>query len=454
MKRSFRTQVGLVCLVGLTVRLVYLLLIRNFRHADLNFDSTWYHLEAVLIAHGHGYLDPQVWFQGTRGSRAGFHLSDINVAHPAKVVLPTLQFPPLFPAALAVGSLLFTDSLLTHQLMCCLFGTVTVGLIALLGQRVSGSPEVGVLAGVIAAVDPMLFQPDGAVLVESLYGVFAAAMLLAAYRVVDRPTGTRWALLGLIGGAAALTRGEGSLICLVIIGCTAAASTIKRRQLAMSAVAVAVLAVTITPWVVRNSELLGRLTFVSDNTQVTLAGANCPTSYYGPGTGYWDYRCIDRISLPVMTEANQARVEAIDQRTYSQAAKSYAEHHLTRIPIVVAARVLRTWDLYWDPVEQVKIEASDGRTVAFEALGQLLSVFLLPFAVVGLLRLRKQQRTIKPLIGVMVAVTVESAIFYGQSRFRISAEPAIIVAASTSLISLIRPRLRSSRPFVADAGGR
>lgn len=439
--KDFRYKVALVCLLGFVVRLVYVTLIHNFRHPDLNFDSTWYHLQAVLIAQGHGFIDPHYWYQG-KSPRAAFQLAHIDLAHPARVSLPTLQFPPLFPAVLSLVALVFHTSLLAQQIECCVIGTVTVLLITLLGRRVSGSETVALIAGCIAALDPMLFQPDGGVLSESLYGALAAGLLLAAYRVIDGPTWGRWAMVGLLGGAAALARGEGTFLLVFVLAATAWAlwPVLRRQQLKGVALAGLVFVAVITPWVVRNSELMGRPTFLSDDIDVTFAGANCPSTYYGSEIGEWDYRCVDALApkLKEETAANERTAEAQNNKVYKDAATSYVSHHLDRVALVMAARALRTWDLYWNPKEQVVIEAVDGRTVAFEAFGQLLSVVLLPFAVFGILQLRRRKRTVWPMVAAVITVTLVSIVLHGGSRLRISADPAIIVCAAFGIVAVFR----------------
>jgi hypothetical protein len=67
--------------------------------------------------------------------------------------------------------------------------------------------------------------------------------------------------------------------------------------------------------------------------------------------------------------------------------------------------------------------------------------FLAPLAVVGAVLLRRRKRLIAPLVATAVTVTIGAALTYGQQRFRIAAEPAILVLAAVPLVALARAAL-------------
>src|SRR5206468_11202107 len=99
-------------------------------------DATAYHLLANNLADGRGYIRP----------------FDFTIRH---ITRPTADYPPLFPALLAVPSFLGAKSVDAQGLLLCFVGSGTVVLLGFLGRRVGG-PLVGAVAAAIAAVYPML----------------------------------------------------------------------------------------------------------------------------------------------------------------------------------------------------------------------------------------------------------------------------------------------------------
>src|SRR5262245_61964915 len=69
------------------------------------------------------------------------------------VLVPTAEFPPLFPLLLAGLSLVGIDTISGQELALSFVGAGTVVLVGLLGREVAG-PSIGLMAAAIAAVHP------------------------------------------------------------------------------------------------------------------------------------------------------------------------------------------------------------------------------------------------------------------------------------------------------------
>jgi hypothetical protein len=108
---------------------------------------------------------------------------------------------------------------------------------------------------------------------------------------------------------------------------------------------------------------------------------------------------------------------------------------------VAVVRVLRTWGLY-APRQQVDFESLEGRPRSWQWAGTCMFWVVVPFAVAGAVILRRRRRLVWPLAAAALTVTIVSAATYGQQRFRIAAEPALLVAAAVAIVAGIR-RLRS-----------
>src|SRR5215211_1516042 len=154
---SFGPRLAAIALVGLAARLAYGFL------ADAPHgigDDIWYHAVANGIADGRGYSDP--FSSVGEGGRELFG----DAGSP----LPTAFHPPLFPALLALASLLGATSYDAHQAIGCALGAATVAVTGLAARRLGGE-RLGMLAAAIAAIYPPLVANDSLLMSESLYGL-------------------------------------------------------------------------------------------------------------------------------------------------------------------------------------------------------------------------------------------------------------------------------------------
>jgi hypothetical protein len=109
----------------------------------------------------------------------------------------------------------------------------------------------------------------------------------------------------------------------------------------------------------------------------------------------------------------------------------YARDHVGRVPVVVAARVGRTWGFF--------------RPVA-TGLDKVVAWILLALAVPGVVLLRRRGAPVAILLLPTAVVTIASALSFGWLRYRFGADIAFIVLAAVTVEAvLVRavPRLRS-----------
>jgi asparagine N-glycosylation enzyme membrane subunit Stt3 len=67
----------------------------------------------------------------------------------------------------------------------------------------------------------------------------------------------------------------------------------------------------------------------------------------------------------------------------------------------------------------------------------MLSLYLLvPFAIGGAVVLRRRGQPLRILLVPVVFVTLVAALSYGSTRFRVAAEPAIVVLAAVGVAAL------------------
>src|SRR3954468_18041801 len=393
-KRPFATRLAAIAGVGLAVRLGSLLVVMGDRTPA--GDGREFHLLANVLAQTGRYLQP---FQ---------HL---YLHH----TCPTTKKPPLYAAVLAMPSWLGLDSYAAHRVVSCLLGAAAVVLIGLLGRRVGGS-RVGLLAAAIAAVYPALWMLDSSLRSESLYLPLIALVLLLAYGLYDKPTWRRAAALGAAIGFAALTRSEAILLVPLLI---------PWRRPKVAAVVVAGCFVVVAPWLVRNWITFDQPTAISTNEGGLLAGANCHGAYYTELIGTW--ACFPHNDPAWGTN------EAVISGHLRRRAFDYASDHAGRVPAVVGVRVLRVWDV-WKPRSSAVFEASIADRHVDAQRAAMVSLYLLaPFAIGGAFVLRRGGEPLRVLVAPIVFVTLVAALSYGSTRFRVAAEPAIVVLAAVGI---------------------
>src|SRR4051794_7947665 len=189
-----RRPLALLVAVGFCLRLLYVLVVQH--GVGVGGDGLEFHILANQLADGHGYIQPLVVSPG-------------GVA--------TADKPPLYPLLLAIPSLFGWTSLVAHRVLSCVMGAALVAGVGLLGRRVGGSERVALIAAGIAAVYPLFVVLDGSVRSESLYAPLVAGMVLATYRIVDRPSAWRAVTFGALLAAAVLTRSEAVLLGLLLL---------------------------------------------------------------------------------------------------------------------------------------------------------------------------------------------------------------------------------------------
>lgn len=389
----FARRLLAVALLGLAARVAYGLITKDA--SGFTGDALWYHQVANNLANGHGYVVP---FRDDDAVPTAFHL-------------------PLFPTVLAAFSLLGLDSQTAHMVIGCALGALTVALVGGIARRLAGD-GAGLASALIAALYPGLVMNDSVLLSESLTGPTVAASLLAAIHLRERPSAGRALLLGAVIGLAALNRSEAILL-VPLLGVPA---LLPARSIGLAALVCLATSLAIAPWVIRNAATFDRSTFLTTGDGSVLRGANCDLAYRGQRTGDWDFRCLSGYRVP--------RDESILAARWRDEAVEYAGEHIGRLPVVVAARVGRSFSLYPSPARQVtELDFIEDRprTLVWIALASYVAVVAL--AVAGIAALRDRLDLVAIVLAPVALVVLTSAAGYGTWRFRQPAEVSFVVLA-------------------------
>ena len=374
-------------------------------------DPRFFHLAANLLADGHGYIAPLPFLD--HGS-----------------VIASTEHPPLWSALLAVFSAVGARSYEAHELVACAVGAATVVCAGLLGRRVGG-PRAGLIAACGAALYPVFVAMDGSLMSEPPYALAVAASLVLAFRMVERPSFRRAALLGLAVGLAALVRGEALGLLLVLL-VPVLLQVPRGRRLAYAGAAVGVTVVVIAPWCLRNSITMDKALLVSTEDGPVIAGANCQRTYHGRDTGYWRSDC-----LPPGHDRNAAYRSA----RLRKAGVTYAGDHLTRLPAVVGVRLLRTFGI-WQPRRHVFF--AEGRVLPGRTFAMVAVWIVLALGAAGAWSMRRRAGPLAILLAPVVLAVVTTAIAFGYPRFRYAADVSLIVMGAVFVDAALAARRRQA----------
>jgi hypothetical protein len=411
--RTWWLALGAICLVALGVRVGYTF---GWQHVEtVAGDAYYYHHGANLLADGHGFVHPYAWDDG--------------------VSMPGADHPPGYLVALALPSLVGFTTIIDHQIFSCLLGTATVLLTGLAGRRIAGG-RVGLIAAALAAVHPAIWLNDAALMSETLAILCVVVVIIAAYRAWERPSPRRFVEVGAAVGLATLARAEAlMLVGLLTLPLAAWAPQLRgaRPRLGRLGLAVAATVVVIAPWVLYNMARFQEPATLSTQMGPTLEAANCDDTYSGPAIGSWSVRCATQWG-----DRDRSVLDGVTRRN----ALDYIGDHTDRLPAVVTARVARTFGLGHVDSQVHFDKFAEGRPLGASWAGVAVYYAVAVGAVAGVVVLRRRRVPSFPLTSAIVNVAITIVVFYGSTRFRAPAEPALVllaaVAADAVLVRLVR----------------
>ncbi|MEM8705064.1 MAG: glycosyltransferase family 39 protein [Actinomycetota bacterium] len=419
--RVFRAALGATAAIGVALRLFH---IRRVHTGSVEFgDAETYRLLSGLLADGEGYIRPREFlFEGER--------------------IATAEFPPLWPMLLALLDLVGFDGASEQRALGALLGGATVVVVGLLAAALADR-RAGVVAGALTAAYPQLIVLDTSLLAEGLAVLLVATAVLGLVRAraaEGGPTGSAgvrwWVLASVAFGLGALTRSEIVLLAIVLV--VPACRVPDRRAWARAvAIGLAGVVVCIGGWTVRNAVSLGDVQPFTNNSGTLIAGANCDAVYSGSQIGLWRLDCVtalDTTGLDESAAAAERRSVGID----------HALDNVGDLPAVGTVRVLRTFGA-WDVRSQLFFESLEGRDYDWLWAGWYAWLGLVAAAIGGAVSTGRTGWRDRWPLAVPLAVVVFTALAsYGNARFRVAAEPGVIVLAAVGVVALA-DRVRHGR---------
>ena len=193
------------------------------------------------------------------------------------------------------------------------------------------------------------------------------------------------------------------------------------------------------PWVVRNLTTFEEPTIFGSSFGIILAYGNCDATYHGSHLGYWDDACSLKDYSPKLEES-------VVDKLARQKGLDYIKAHKGRVPVVVAARVGRLWEVF-RPTQNVQFNEDIEQRGHVTSWAILVSFYLLiPFAIAGLVIMRRRRIPIFPMVAIAASVTITSALAYPITRYRASFDAIVPVLAAVAIVTLWQRRRNDTEP--------
>ena len=284
---------------------------------------------------------------------------------------------------------------------------------------------------------------------ESLAVAAVCGALVLMFELLDAPRVRTAVGLGLVCGIAALARAE--LILLAPFLVLPLLWTWRRRPRVerisvIGAVGFGALAV-VGPWVAFNVSRFEEPTFISTNDGIAILGSTCDDVFFGTAIGLTNLNtCIPKQA----PKGDQSQISKI----YRERALNYInDGRRTQFVKVVAARVGRDWGVF-RPADMISLNESEGRPRWLTELGMWFYYPLAALAIAGGVVLRRRSVRIWPLAVLPVIVTLAAVLSYGQTRFRVPAEPVIVILAAATIAAIVNSRARGAQSTTAASSSR
>jgi 4-amino-4-deoxy-L-arabinose transferase-like glycosyltransferase len=413
--RTFARGLTVIALAGLAIRIGTAFFYDA--RTRTGGDAVWFTGTAKTFSEGKGFVDPLLLVLGHSN--------------------PTAAHPPLYSLYLSVVNFTFGDSVLLHRLWSCLPGVATVVLLGLIGREIAGR-RTGLIAAALAAISIELFVQDVMLWSEGMYGFTLALTIFFAYRYLKRPNFLHVALLSGAIALAALTRAEAVLLFVILL----VPLVLRNREQPMGdrikavGVGAVVAIVLMAPWVIyNNSGRFNRPVAVTVTFGTLIGSSNCHAAYYGPTIGGWGGLCLDTVPNPWPRDETDAEAAA---RT---AGFKYMGEHADRLPVVIPARLGRTFGLF-QPTKSISndllFEEAHISRLAYAALAQYW--LYLGLGIAGCVVLYRRRVALLPFLAPAATVVVITVIGYGGMRFRFAIDVIIPVLAAVTIDHLLTRR--------------
>jgi 4-amino-4-deoxy-L-arabinose transferase-like glycosyltransferase len=304
-----------------------------------------------------------------------------------------------------------------------------------LGRHLFGA-GVGVVAAFVIAVFPLAWEFHGLLYPETLAIPLTTLVLLLF--LARTPTPPLALAVGAAIGAAILVRPNSFFLFAGVLAAWMLAAG-WRRGLGLTALSVAVAALVVAPWTIRNYVVTDGEFIPISIQDGAIYGTFNEVSANDPIYPYaWRFAFRDP---PAVYENESSDAEFRSE--LQQLAFDYIEEHPFSL---VEAFYWNGLSRFWDvrrPGRAIDEVPFTGRSEGVAWAGLAMYYVLLPLALLGLWRARRRREVVLPLLVTALAASAVFTVASG-TRYRAPLEPAIAVLAVSALAPLLDRRGRAA----------
>lgn len=293
-------------------------------------------------------------------------------------------------------------------------GALTAVFTAMLGRCVS--PAVGLLAGAMAALDPLGIGFAASLLSEQLFTCVLILSLIILLRLMENPSPWwLWICFAVLWAIAVYVRAEVSLCLFPLLAWAvfvAHQGIERRKRIKGSLITILVVFMCLLPWWIRNYGIFHQDFFRFS----TLQGISLYEAVYSGATG--GPRQSDLVVPPSIKRLNESRRDL----AWTHLAFADIFHHPRRIIRLAFVKIARTWSPWLH-----------ARGYANPVINLVLTLWYVPLFILAIMGLfRYPIKT--PLFGILlvpiVYFTCMHAVFIGSVRYRVPVIPLVVVLAA------------------------
>jgi len=334
-----------------------------------------------------------------------------------------------------------TGAIIPIRIAQAILVTAQCGLVGFIAGRLFRNREAGFIAACIAAFYPFILFYQGLLLGETLFSTFLLAGMAALVWWRDRGFRIDIALViaSLCFALATLTKATLTVLPPLLLTATAfLAGAGLRRTIATLVAACCLYAVFMSPWWIRNAELLRAFVpFTTSSASNLYLGnnANNPEAGIDWATDA-DHEFTDK--------TNSIPDELERQRVFKEAAVNYIKTD----PANFLRLAFKKFKRFWNIVPN----AAEYRTGLYATISALSFGPILAFALICAVIRWRQWRLLAPLYLVIGYFTVVHIVTIASLRYRFPVEPLLIVLAAEPIAALIAYFRRDSARQKKNAG--
>lgn len=334
------------------------------------------------------------------------------------------------PVWLAAASYWLIGSLVGVMTLQVLAGAASAVAAAWMAARLFGGSVAPLAAGILVALHPGLAVYDASRAHALSFDVlFFTLVLLQSFRVGDRPTAGRSAVLGVLVGLGMLSRATVLVFLpLAIVWLLVVKRAPWRRTLAAALIAGSCAAAVVAPWTIRNSMLHDRFVLLLTTDGDNFWRGNNP---HASGTSYVDptRTVLSTLSDSEVRELEQQPDELAQNAWFKARAWAFIRENPGKFVRLFFTKLYFFW--WYAPTTGILYPAS-----WFQAYLAYYSIAVV-FAMVGLWRISRASGTARAdtilLVTFAIVLSAVQSLYYVEGRHRWAIEPMLLVLSGGGL---------------------